>query len=430
MQKSSSLRNFSLGMQHLLAMYAGSVVVPLIIGAALKFTPTQMALLIAADLLASGVATIFQTLKFKGIGIRLPVVLGSAFPVVSPLIAIGLQYDFQTAVGAMLVSGLFVLLNAPFFSRLSPLFPPVVIGSVLTIIGTSLAPVALNNIAGGLGSSSYGSVHNILLGLLTFVVVVLCNRYLRGFWQAISILIGLIVGTLVAAIAGYVDFGAVGNAGWVGAVQPLAFGLPKFVLMPIITMCVIALIVQVESVSVFMILSEICGKKASKAALARGFRAEGLAIIFAALFNSFSKTTFNQNVGLIQLTKVTRVAVVVYAGIIMIIMSFLPKIAALVLAVPSAVLGGAMLLMFGMVAMAGVRQIAKAGLEDVNNMIISGSAIVIGIGVSVTPMAFEKLPQWCGVLTGSGVVVGSLTAILLNVLFNFASICQQEHDIH
>ena len=430
MQKSSSVRNFSLGLQHLLAMYAGSVVVPLIIGAALKFNPTQMALLIAADLLASGVATILQTLKFKGVGIRLPVVLGSAFPVVSPLIAIGLQYDFQAAIGAMIVSGLFVFLNAPFFSRLSPLFPPVVIGSVLTIIGTSLAPVALNNIAGGLGSPGYGLSHNILLGLLTFVVVVLCNRYLTGFLQAISILIGLVVGTIVAAIAGYVDFSPVLNAGWFSAVTPLAFGMPKFVLMPIITMCVIALIVQVESVSVFMILSEMCGKKATKPALARGFRAEGLAIIFAALFNSFSKTTFNQNVGLIQLTKVTRVAVVVYAGIIMIIMSFLPKIAALVLAVPAAVLGGAMLLMFGMVAMAGVKQIAKAGLEDVNNMIISGSAIVIGIGVSVTPMAFEKLPEWCGVLTGSGVVVGSLTAILLNVLFNYASIRQQEHDIH
>ncbi|MFA6075541.1 MAG: nucleobase:cation symporter-2 family protein [Negativicutes bacterium] len=418
MQNSNVFRNFSLGLQHVLAMYAGSVAVPLIIGAALKFNVLQMTILVSADLLASGIATLLQASKLKGIGIRLPVVLGTAFPVVSPLIAIGLQYDFQTAIGATMVAGVFVFLNASYFGKLSILFPPVVIGSVVAIIGLSLAPVAINSSAGGVGSANYGDPVNFLFAAITLLVIVLFSRYAKGFMQTISVLLGIVAGTVVAAIGGYVDMSAMQSAQWIHAVRPLAFGWPKFEIIPIITMCIVALVSQVESAGVFMILSEICGKKVTKESLARGFRAEGLALIFSGLFNSFSKTTYSQNVGLIELTKVKKTLIVVYSGVILAGLSFLPKFAALVLAVPSAVLGGAMIAMFGMVAVAGINTMAKADMTNIYNMLIVACSLTIGVGISVTPAAFEKLPLWAGVFTGSGIVMGAATAIILNVVFN------------
>lgn len=299
-----------------------------------------------------------------------------------------------------------------------------VIGSVVAIIGLSLAPVAIDSAAGGVGSVHYGEPVNFLFAVITLAVIVLLTRFARGFIQAISVLLGIVIGTVFAAICGYVDMSAVQGASWVHAVRPLAFGWPKFETIPIITMCIVALVSQVESAGVFMILSEICGRKATKESLTRGFRAEGLSLIFSGFFNSFSKTTFSQNVGLIELTKVKKTVIVVYSGAILAGLSFLPKFAALVLAVPSAVLGGAMIAMFGMVAMAGIKTIAKADMSSIHNMLIVACSLTVGVGVSVTPLAFAKLPQWAGVFTGSGIVVGAVTAIALNLVFNHKSVAR------
>ena len=417
MDRSKIMTDFSQGLQHLLAMYAGSVAVPLIVGGVLQLSPSQMTLLIAADLLACGVATLLQTRRFiGGIGIGLPVVLGTAFTAAATVMAIGTRYDIQTIFGAMLITGSFVVLNAPFFGRLTSLFPPVVVGSVVSLIGLSLAPLAFNNIIGFTGTPAFGDPYSFAFAFITLISIILVSRFVKGFMQTISVLLGIIVGTIAAAIFGYVDFSPVANAGWISAVQPLAFGTPKFELIPTLSLIIVAIIAQVESAGVFIIMGNICEKPTTPKDLTRGFRAEGLAIMIASLLNSFPKTTFSQNVGLIELTNVKRTSIAVYAGALMIVLSFLPKFAALVLAVPAAVLGGAMIAMFGMVAVAGIKMLLSADMEHTGNMLVLATTLIIGLGVAVAPHgAFDRLPEWLHIFTESGIVSGSIAAIVLNL---------------
>ncbi len=410
-----------LGAQHVLAMYAGAIIVPLIVGGALKLTTAQLSYIIAADLLTCGLATILQAYRTPFFGIGLPVVLGCTFTAVFPMISIGGQYGLPAVYGSIICSGLFVVLIANYFSRLIKFFPPVVTGSVVTIIGITLVPIAINNMAGGQGSPDFGSLFNFGLALGVLLFIILLNRFTTGFIRSISVLLGLIAGTIAAVLMGSVSLDNMAQASWFNMPSPLYFGTPIFEPSAIITMIIVAIVSMIESTGVFMVLGEICGKKLTRKDLAHGYRAEGLAVILGGLFNSFPYTTFSQNIGLIQLSNSKTTNVTIVAGCMLILLGFIPKFAALAMIIPNAVLGGAMIAMFGIVVASGIRMLSKVDLASNENMLIIACSVALGLGVTVVPNLFIKLPPLLKILFENGIVTGTLTAVVLNIILNMTA---------
>ncbi|MDF2606052.1 MAG: pbuX [Bacillales bacterium] len=408
----------SLGIQHVLAMYAGAIIVPLIVGGALQLTQEQLTYLVAIDLLMCGVATILQALNSKYLGIGLPVMLGCTFTAVGPMIAIGSQYGVGAVYGSIIVAGVFVVLFSSLFGKLGRIFPQVVTGSVVTIIGVTLIPVAINDMAGGMGSKDFGSLTNLALsfGVLMFILVV--YKTATGFIKSISILLGIIFGTVASMALGFVNFDAVANASWFHLPQPFFFGKPTFELTPIITMILVALVGVVEATGVYFALSDITNKKLTNKDLSNGYRAEGIAQILGGIFNAFPYTTYSQNVGLVQLSGVKDRIIIFTAGGILVLLGFVPKIAALTTVIPTPVLGGAMLAMFGMVIAYGIKMLSNVDFSSQENLLIVACSVGIGLGVTVVPNLFDNLPESIKILTSNGIVLGSLTAVFLNILFN------------
>ena len=349
--------------------------------------------------------------------------LGCTFTAVFPMIAIGKELGLGAIYGAIITSGLIVFIISHWFGKLVRFFPPVVTGSIVTVIGVTLVPVAMNNLAGGLGSPDFGSVMNLSLGFCRVGLhTYFLNAFFKGYIQAISVLLGLIAGTIAAFFLGMVDFAPVAEATWAHIPQPFYFGLPTFHASAILTMTIVAMVSMVESTGVFLALGEICNRKLTPQDLAHGYRAEGLASIIGGIFNSFPYTTFSQNVGLVELSKVRKTTVIVVCGIMLVVLGLVPKFAALATIIPTSVLGGAMVAMFGMVCAAGIRMLGKADLTDSNTMLIAACSITLGLGVTVTPNLFAQFPSSVRILLESGIVVGALTAVVLNILFNYDKI--------
>ncbi|WP_078409558.1 nucleobase:cation symporter-2 family protein [Priestia abyssalis] len=409
---------FSLGFQHVLAMYGGAIIVPLIVGGALGLTSEQLTYLVAIDLLMCGVATLLQVAQNRFFGIGLPVVLGCTFTAVGPMIAIGTSYGVSAIYGAIIASGVIVVLTAKYFGKLVKFFPPVVTGSVVTVIGITLIPVAMNDMAGGQGSKDFGNLSNIALAFGVLAFILLLYRFFNGFIRSVAILLGLVAGTIVAGFMGKVDLSAVSEASWFHMPEMFYFGVPTFNATAILTMVLVAIVSLVESTGVYFALGDICERKLTEKDLQNGYRAEGLAIILGGLFNAFPYTTYSQNVGLVQLSGIKTRNVIVVAGSLLVLLGFAPKIAAITTIIPSPVLGGAMVAMFGMVVASGIKMLSKVDFTSQENLLIIACSVGMGLGVTVVPEAFAQFPPTLQILTGSGIVAGSMTAIVLNMVFN------------
>ena len=427
-------RCFFLGLQHVLAMYAGAMIVPLIIGTALNFSVEQLSYLIAADLFTCGCATLLQSWRNRFFGIGLPVVLGCSFTAVFPIITIGKEFGLGAVYGAIICSGIFVYFISGWFAKLVKFFPPVVTGTIITVIGVTLVPVAMNDLAGGMGSPTFGRIENLFLGFIVLIFIILINRFFSGYIQSISVLLGLVGGTILGYFIGIVDFSRVMDASWVNMVVPFYFGYPSFHAEAILTMIIVSMVSMVESTGVFLALGEICNRDLAEHDLAHGYRAEGLAAVLGGIFNSFPYTTFSQNVGLVQLSKVKKRNIIVIAGCILICLGMIPKFAALATLIPSSVLGGAMLAMFGMVISAGIRTLSKVDFQNNGNLLIMACSIAMGLGVTVVPNIFDQLPGLFKIMFGNGIVTGAFTAVVLNIIFNHtgaeeSSIISVKNDI-
>lgn len=416
--KNGIAKTSSLGIQHVLAMYAGAVIVPLIVGNALKMDSGQLTYLVAVDIVMCGIATILQVWQNRFFGIGLPIVLGCTFTAVGPIISIGSQYGIASIYGSIIVSGLFVILSAGLFSKLLKFFPPVVTGSVVTVIGITLIPVAMNDMAGGVGSKDFGSFTNIALSFGTLIFIIAMYRFAKGFIRSISILLGLAAGTIAASFAGKVNLSAVGEASWFKLPEPFYFATPEFHAVPILTMILVAMVGIVEATGVYLALADICGRKLTDEDMAKGYRAEGVAIILGGIFNSFPYTTYSQNVGLVQLSGVKGKNVIYTAGGMLVVLGLVPKIAALTTVIPTSVLGGAMVAMFGMVIAYGIKMLSKVEFASQENLLIIACSVGIGLGVTAVPDLFSQLPEGVKILTNNGIVAGSATAIILNLVFN------------
>ncbi|MGQ8922914.1 nucleobase:cation symporter-2 family protein [Bacillus halotolerans] len=416
-EQQNSFQLLMLGLQHMLAMYARAILVPLIVGAAIGLNAGQLTYLIAIDLFMCGAATLLQLWKNRYFGIGLPVVLGCTFTAVGPMISIGSTYGVSAIYGAIIAAGLIVVLAAGFFGKLVRFFPPVVTCSVVMIIGISLIPTAMNNLAGGEGSKDFGSLGNVLLGFAVTAFILVLFYFFRGFIRSIAILLGLAAGTAAAFFMGKVDFSEVAEASWVHVPSIFYFGTPTFELPAILTMLLVAIVSLVESTGVYFALSDMTNRKLTEKDLEKGYRAEGLAIVLGGLLNAFPYTAFSQNV--LQLSKMKSVNVIAITGFMLMAVGLIPKAAALTTVIPNAVLGGAMIVMFGMVISYGIKMLSGVDFESQGNLLIIASSVSLGLGATTVPALFSSLPGAASVLTGSGIVIGSLTAIALNAFYQF-----------
>lgn len=408
-----------LGLQHLLAMYAGAIAVPLLIGQGLGFSTKDMTYLISIDIFMCGVATLLQLTVTKFFGIGLPVVLGCAIQAVAPLIMIGSKHGPGAMYGSIIAAGVIVVLISGFFSKIKRLIPNIVTGTVITVIGLTLIPVAVTKMGGGdTGHANFGDPKNILLALGTVILIVATQVWGRGFMRSISVLIGLVAGTVVAGAIGLVSFDPVREASWFHFPQPFYFGKPIFDVSSIFLMTVISLISMVESTGVYFALGDILGQKVGEEELKKGYRAEGIAVILGGIFNTFPYTGFSQNVGLVQLSGIKSRRPVYYTAFFLILLGLLPKAGAFAQIIPEPVLGGGMLVMFGMVAVQGIKMLSSVDFNNDKNLLIMVISIGLGLGFNSMPTLFNQFPETVQMFTGNGIVISSLCAILLNLLFN------------
>ncbi len=459
----------ALGLQHVLVMYAGAVAVPLIVGRALKLTPEQVALLISADLFCCGLVTLIQSFGLtKWFGIKLPVMMGVTFAAVGPMVAManaqGGVEGARAIFGAIIGAGIVSILIAPLMSRLLRFFPPVVTGTIIAIIGISLMRVGVGWAMGGpaplaqsvdvpklvamvdgakaaaaaasaasgaapalrlpgpipmLNNPGYGALDNLAVAGFVLVAILLLVKFARGFVSNIAVLLGIVAGCVVAAAMGKMNFDKVAKAGWFDLVTPFAFGVPTFDAVMILTMTLVMIVVMIESTGMFLALSDITGKPLAQAELAAGLRTDGLGTLLGGIFNTFPYTSFSQNVGLVGVTGVRSRFVCVAAGIIMVVLGLLPKMSALVESIPQFVLGGAGLVMFGMVAATGIRILGNVDFKgNKNNLYIVAISLGAGLVPLVAPRWTQQMHHSLHPLLESGILLTAVVAVLLNVYFN------------
>ncbi|WP_413483152.1 nucleobase:cation symporter-2 family protein [Morganella psychrotolerans] len=411
-----------LGLQHVLVMYAGAVAVPLVIGDRLGLSKEVVTLLISSDLFCCGIVTLLQCIGIgKFAGIRLPVIMSVTFAAVTPMLAIGANPDIglMGIFGATIAAGIITTLIVPLMGKMMPLFPNMVTGIVITSIGLSIMQVGIDWAAGGKGNPEYG--HPLYLGISFAVLLcILCvTRFCKGFLCNISVLLGIIFGFVLSLMCNEVSFDGYADAPWFKLVTPMALGTPTFEPVSIITLSIVLLIVFIESMGMFLALGEIVGRPVTKDDVVRGLRVDGIGTVIGGLFNSFPHTSFSQNVGLVGVTKVHSRWVCVASGVILIIFGLLPKMAVIIASIPQFVLGGAGLVMFGMVLATGIRILSRV---DYNGNSYNLYIVAISLGVGLTPTLssgfFAKLPLFLQPLLHSGILLATVSAVVLNVFFN------------
>ncbi|GDX03881.1 nucleobase:cation symporter-2 family protein [Buttiauxella selenatireducens] len=408
------------GFQHVLVMYAGAIAVPLIIGKAVGFTDSQIILLISTDLCICGCGTILQSIGIgRWIGSRLPIIQGCTFAALIPLSLIGQQYGMGGISGAVIVAGIFTILCAPWISRLVRFFPKVVMGTIVTLIGLSILPVAGGWIGGGnTHAADFGSWGSLVMAVFTLVVILVIYTFSTGMLKNIAVLLGIIVGSLVYVCMGKLTLTPLDDIGWITFPTVMRFAKPEFHLVPAVLLSMVMIVVMVETMSSMMAMGEIVGRKADKDVLKRGLYATGAATLAAGFFNMFPYAAFAQNVGLVSMTGVRSRFIVGVAGCILIVMGLFPVLAAMVVAVPKPVLGGAGIVMFGMVAVAGIRTLGQVDYRNNNNGMVVALTLSIGLLPVLVPQLFQHLPEGIGMFLHSGITIGTAVAIVANLALN------------
>lgn len=409
-----------LGLQHMSIMYAGSVAVPLIVGSALELDPATIGLLVNADLLVAGIATLIQAVGIgKLLGIRLPVVAGATFTVVNPMILIASQYGLPAVYGAMLASGAFGLLIARPFAKLIRFFPPLVTGTLLLVIGVSLLGPGAAMIAGHDSTSAdYAAPSHLGLAFGVLALLVLFTRVLRGFANQIGPLLALAIGLVAAIPMGLVHWDGLRAAGWFGLTAPFHFGAPTFPVAAILSMCVVMLVTFTESTADMIAVGELTGRPPTDADLARGLATDGVSAVLGGVMNSFPDTAFAQNVGLVRMTGVRSRWVVAVTGGILVLMGLVPKVGAFIAAIPEPVVGGVAVVMFAMVAAVGAQNLRTVEFSGNHNTFIVAVALGVGLLPAFVPDFFKHFPAWLQTICGSSITLAAVLAFALNLLFN------------
>ncbi|WP_132244722.1 nucleobase:cation symporter-2 family protein [Marinisporobacter balticus] len=412
-----------LALQHIMAAFGGIVAVPLVIGGVLGLPINDIAYLVSAALFMAGVTTWLQARGLGKIGARVPCVMGTDFTFVGPSIAVGLSGGLPAIFGATILGSFVEIVLSRFIKPLRKFFPPIVTGTVVILIGLTLLPVSIDWAAGGYGAPDYGSLKNVVVAMSVLFVTMLLNRYGKGFVSSASVILGLIFGYIISFPLGLLNFQPIKDAAWIAFPTPFKYGI-SFDFKYVIPFLSAYLVTTIETVGVLMAVGEASGKELSSEEISSGILCDGVGSCLAGFFNAGPNTSFSQNVGLIPLTRVASKFVVILAGIILVLLGIFPKIGALVAIMPNPVLGGAGIIMFGVVAAAGIKTIKDVPLNN-RNMLILAISLGLGLGVTVRPDFIAQLPEILKGLFSSGISAGTISALFLNIILK-EEIIQEE----
>lgn len=428
-------RMIVLALQHVIVMYSGAIAVPFIIGGALQLSQSQIAYLIQADLITCGVATLIQCIGFWRFGVRMQLMQGLTFASVSPIIAIaadpsiainGPEDGLRAVYGAVIVSGLVAIALAPLGRYIVRMFPPIVVGSVLTVIGLSLLPVAIQYAAGGFVPDA-GAPRYAAVAFSVLAVIIALNVFGKGFIRNIAIFLGILFGVLVSGFLGMLNFSGIGDNGAISIVTPFHFGTPTLHLIPILTMVLIIVITWVESIGDAIVVGDMVGRKPNATNISDLIRADGLSTVIGGVMNSFQYTAFSENVALVSITGVRSRWVVALAGGFLIVLGLSPMLAGLAAALPKAVVGGAGFMMFGTLIVVGIRTLRNVDFDtNFRGFIVIGLSVAMAMIAIIKPDFFTFMPDWSQAVFKSPVIMGAVTAIVLNLVLNGISEGLQE----
>ncbi|GAA3698868.1 nucleobase:cation symporter-2 family protein [Oceanisphaera sediminis] len=416
--------NIAYGFQHVLTMYGGIIAVPLIVGQAAGLGSAEIGMLIAASLFIGGIATLLQTMGLPFFGCQLPLVQGVSFASVATIVAIvtsggGLPSVF----GAVIAASVIGFLITPIFSKIIKFFPPLVTGAVITTIGLTLMPVAARWAMGGNSrAEDFGSMTNIGLAAMTLAMVLVLSKLGNAAISRLSILLAMVFGTLGAWAMGLVDFSRVLDGPVFAFPTPFHFGAPVFEVAAIISMLIVVLVILVETSADILAVGDIIDTKVDSRRLGDGLRADMISSAVAPLFGSFTQSAFAQNVGLVAVTGVKSRYVVAFAGLILMTLGLMPIMGRVIATVPTSVLGGAGIVLFGTVAASGIRTLAKVNYHNNMNLIIVATSIGFGMLPIAAPSFYHHFPDWFATIFHSGISSTAIMAILLNLLFNHVKV--------
>lgn len=403
-----------LGLQHIFAAFGGIIVVPIVIAGALGFDAKTSTTLISAVILTGGIATIIQSRGVGPIGARVSCIMGTDFTFVAPAISVGSVLGLPGIIGATILGSFVEIILSFFIKPLMKLFPPLVTGTVVCLIGLTLLPVSIDWAAGGVGAADYGSLKNISIAMFVMIITILLNRYGKGIVSSASLLIGMIVGYVICIPLGMVDFSSVGQASWVALPKIFENGV-TFDLKALIAFIPAYFVTTIETVGCLKAVGEVSGVEIEDKRMGSGVLADGVGSMIAGVFGATPNTSFSQNVGLIPLTKVASKSVAVMAGILLIGLGLFPKFASLINIMPQPVLGGVGIVMFGTVAAAGIKTLSRVKINN-RNLLIIATSIGLGLGITFRPDVISQLPEALKMIFASGISTGTIVALLLNLI--------------
>lgn len=422
-----------LAFQNIVTALGGIIAVPLIIAGVAGVGVEDTAFLVSATLLASGITTWLQAVgvgpkKFR-VGAKIPCVMGTDFTFVSPGIIVIAQMGggLPAYFGATIMGSFIEIILSRFLKVIMKFFPPVVTGTVVTLIGTTLIPVAIDWAAGGYGAEDYGSIRNVTISMSVLLIIVLLNRYAKGIAGSASILIGIFIGYIVCIPLGMVEFSKVGEAAWFELPNILKYGVdfnPKYVV-PFIAAY---LVTTIETVGVIKAVGEASERDLSNDRIADGILCDGVGSLISGFLGGGPNTSFSQNVGLIPLTRVASSYVAAVAGVLLFLVGLLPKFSTLISIMPNPVLGGAGILMFGVVGASGIKTLSKVHMNN-RNLIIVAASLGLGLGVAFRPDFVANLPTALNFIFSSGISAGTVVALVLNIILKEETPDEEKKEI-
>jgi len=346
---------------------------------------------------------------------RILVVMGTSVAFVGASIAIGRQFGLAAVFGACAVAALVEVALGFSIGRVRRFFPPLVNGTVVMLIGLTLIPVGVDYAAGGVGAADYGAPVHLVVAGLVFAVTLALNQWGRGVLSYASVLVGVLVGYVVAAAAGLVNLAPVTAAAWLQAPAPLAFGF-ELRWSAVLVMAFVYVISTMETIGDISGIVAAEGREPTTAELRGGLVADGVMSGLAALFSAFPNTSYSQNVGLVNLTGVVSRHVTAITGAMLVALGLVPKVAALFASIPPAVVGGAGLILFAMIFASGAAIVHRGVVMTRRSMVILAASIGLGLGVELRPEAIQALPEGIRALVGAGLVTGGIVALVLNAV--------------
>lgn len=410
-----------MALQHLVAMIVGCITPSIIISGVANLDNAQSILLIQSGLFIAGIATIIQLFPIGGkhsklkIGAKLPLIMGVSFAYVPTLTSIASTYDIATLFGAQLCGGIAAIIFGIFIGKLRKFFPVVVAGTVVFVIGLSLYDVAVNYMAGGVGSPMYGAWQNWLVAFITLAVVIFFNFFTTGIWKLASILMGIIVGYIVALCFGLVDFTPVQSADAFALPQVLPFGM-SFDVTAIVTMVIMFIVNSVQAIGdISATTSGAMDRLPTDTELGNGIIGNGFASALGACVGGLPTATFSQNVGIVTTTKVISRFCLLLTGVLILLASFFPMFGGALRTIPQCVLGGATLSVFASITMTGIRMIASVKLTP-RVITLVGTSVALGFGISLVPDSLAGAPSWVQTVFGSAVIVSTIASVALNLI--------------